>query len=133
MATQPAPGRDQRIDLSSDPSREALLEELRVLCHGPQERRASQRWPVELPLEGWLQLDGEPEPPIPVDLLDLSGSGVQVVLDSHAAVWPGRGGVLITQAHGGGCGRRRVQCHWQRPHPQQPLRQCLGLAFATPG
>lgn len=133
MATQPRQAPWARPLLSS----EELLEQLRELCNSPGERRASERWPVELPLDAWLQLDGGCAPPIPVDLLDLSSGGVQVVLASHHMVRPGRGGVLISQTHGGrdggSCGSRRVQCRWQRPHPQQPDRQCLGLAFAAPG
>lgn len=132
MATQPRQGPWAWPLLSS----EELLDQLRELCNSPGERRASERWPVELRLNAWLQLDGECEPPIPVDLLDLSSGGVQVVLPSHYMVWPGRGGLLISQTHdnsdGGSCGSRRVQCRWQRPHPQQPDRQCLGLAFAAP-
>jgi hypothetical protein len=137
MATQP-----QQAPSGSPPlSRQALLEQLRELCNGPSERRAFERWPVDLCLEAWLQLDGKCEPPIPVELLDLSSGGAQVALAGHHRVWPGQGGLLISQTHGegcgsgfgGDCGSRRVQCRWQRPHPQQPLRQCLGLAFTAPG
>jgi hypothetical protein len=133
MATQP-----QQAPSGSPPlSRQALLEQLRELRNGPGERRSFERWPVDLRLEAWLQLDRECEPPIPVELLDLSSGGAQVALAGDHRMGPGQGGLLISQTHGescgGDCGSRRVQCRWQRPHPQQPLRQCLGLAFTAPG
>jgi len=129
MATQPGPAAQ-----GAQAAQVIELLKLRLLCTGRAERRASERWPVELPLEGWLQLEGEatpgePDPAIPVDLVDLSSGGVQVVLAADQPVRPGQQGVLITQAHGGGCGRRPVRCCWQKPHPQQGQLQCLGLAF----
>jgi len=142
MATQPpltaaqltaAPLTAATLSAATPLTREELLAQLLLLCNGPGERRAFERWPVDLQLEAWLQLDGETDPPIPVDLLDLSSGGVQVLLAGHPTVWPGRGGVLITETRGGSCGSRRVACRWQRPHPELPLRQCLGLAFAAPG
>ena len=142
MATQPpltaaqltaAPLTAATLSAATPLTREELLAQLLLLCNGPGERRAFERWPVDLQLEAWLQLDGEPDPPIPVDLLDLSSGGLQVVLAGQPTVWPGRGGVLITETRGGGGGSRRVACRWQRPHPKLPLRQCLGLAFAAPG
>ncbi len=129
MATQP-PLTAAQLTAATPLTREELLTQLLLLCNGPGERRDFERWPVDLQLEAWLQLDGDPAPPIPVDLLDLSSGGVQVVLAGPPTVWPGRGGVLITETRGGGCGSRRVECRWQRPHPELPLRQCLGLAFA---
>lgn len=137
MATQP-----RQAPSGPPPTPEELLQTLRLLCNGSGERRASERWPVELPLEGWLQLEGNHNgagssqggdlPPIPVDLVDISSGGVQVWLGAQHAVPVGQRGVLITQAHGGGCGYRQVRCCWQRPHPQHPQLQCLGLAFDGP-
>ena len=119
------------------PANLAELRKLRELSQlreqGNGERRGSGRWPVELPLEGWLQLNGQADPPIPVDLLDLSSGGVKVVLGAEHAVPVGAWGELITQAHGGGCGSRSVRCCWQAPHQHDPGLQCLGLAFETPG
>lgn len=135
MATQP-----RQSPTGPPPTREELLQTLRLLCNASGERRAFERGPVALPLEGWLQLQGDREgegssdglPPIPVDLVDLSSGGVQVRLGARHSVRAGQRGRLITQAHGGGCGYRSVRCCWQRPHPQHPQLQCLGLAFDGP-
>jgi hypothetical protein len=127
MVTQPGP-----MAQESHAAVELELLKLRVLSSSSGNRRASERWPVELPLEGWLQLEGQPEPPIPVELVDLSSGGVSVVLAAEHGVRPGERGVLITQAHGCGCGQREVRCCWQRTHPKHPHLQRLGLSFETP-
>jgi hypothetical protein len=130
MATQPGPEAQGGPATAELPAAlELELLKLRALSGTNTNRRASDRWPVELPLEGWLQLAGEPEPPIPVNLVDLSSGGVSVELTADHTVRPGQQGVLITQAHGCGCGQRQVRCCWQRPHPQHQHLQHLGLSF----
>ncbi|MEB3185640.1 MAG: PilZ domain-containing protein [Cyanobacteriota bacterium] len=111
---------------------ELELAKLRLICQGIGNRRASERWPIDLPLEGWLAVDAGPSEPIPVELVDLSSGGVAVLLGAEPALQPGQRGRLITQAHGGGCGSRAVRCCWQR---SQLWLQVAGLAFesATPG
>ncbi|MEB3351527.1 MAG: PilZ domain-containing protein [Cyanobacteriota bacterium] len=107
---------------------ELELAKLRLICDGIGNRRASERWPIELPLEGWLDLEEGPSEPIPVELVDLSSGGVAVALGAEPALQPGQRGRLITQAHGGGCGSRAVRCCWQR---SQLWLQVVGLAFES--
>ena len=42
---------------------------------GPFNQRAGQRWPVEQPMEGWLQWDGHALPAIPVEIANFSAGG----------------------------------------------------------
>lgn len=108
------------------PELEQEFSKLRQLSNGDREQRASQRWPVELPLDGWLDLQDGRDEPIPVLLMDLSSGGVAVVLNDGPQLQPGQRGRLITQAHGGGCGTRPVRCCWLR---QQDRLLMVGLAF----
>jgi hypothetical protein len=119
----------QPITSSHAPAQLQLeLAKLRLICTGLGNRRASERWPIELPLEGWLDVDDGSADPIPVELVDLSSGGVAVVLAAEPALQPGQRGLLITQAHGGGCGSRAVRCCWQR---SQLWLQVAGLAFES--
>lgn len=104
------------------------LDKLRQILSDPRERRDAERWPVDWPLEGWLQIDEEGGAPIPVDLVNLSCSGAAVVLAEHHELRPGQRGRLITQAHGAGCGERAVRCCWLRRDDRQ---QTVGLTFET--
>jgi hypothetical protein len=108
---------------------EREFDKLRQIISDPGERRDAERWPVDWPLEGWLQIDEESGPPIPVDLVNLSCSGAAVVLEGHHQLRPGQRGRLITQAHGAGCGERTVRCCWLRRDDDR--RQTVGLTFET--
>lgn len=123
MAIQPTPSGPAG---SAPSALEQELAKLRQLSHDDHNRRDSQRWPVELPLDGWLELDDDASAPIPVVLMDLSSGGVAVVLRSGSPVRTGQRGRLITQAHGGGCGARPVRCCWLR---LQDDLLTVGLAF----
>lgn len=93
------------------------------------ERRRAERWPVAWPLEGWLELIGAQEGPIPVILTDFSAAGIGVLLRSRHRITPGERGDLISQAHGAGCSQRLVRCCWQRLDPRHPQLQRLGLSL----
>lgn len=93
------------------------------------ERRGSPRWPVTCPLEGWLELSGVPEAPLPVILTDMGGGGVGAVLQAEPPLRRGQRGALITQSHGAGCQARPVRCCWQRRHPGDGQLQWVGLSF----
>ncbi len=93
---------------------------------GPFNQREGQRWPVEKPMEGWLQWDGRALPAIPVEIANFSAGGVAVWVAPQLDLPPGGHGVLITQAHGRGCGYRHVKGCWQLKGNAGSL---VGLAF----
>jgi hypothetical protein len=86
-------------------------------------------WPVDMPMDGWLQLQGEQEITLSVNLIDFSARGVGVLLRAPHPVPRGCCGVLITQAHGAGCSYRQVRCCQQRPYGQQQQLQYVELVF----
>ena len=88
--------------------------------------REGQRWPVEQPMEGWLQWEGRVLPVIPVKIANFSAGGVAIWVDPKLDLCPGGHGVLITQAHGRGCGYRPVKGCWQVKGANRSL---VGLAF----
>ena len=88
--------------------------------------REGQRWPVEQPMEGWLQWEGRVLPVIPVKIANFSAGGVAIWVDPQLDLCPGGHGVLITQAHGRGCGYRPVKGCWQVKGANRSL---VGLAF----
>lgn len=92
----------------------------------PSNEREGQRWPVEQPMEGWLQWEGRVLPAIPVEIANFSAGGVAVWVDPRLNLAPGSHGVLITQAHGRGCGYRPVKGCWQ---VRGDARSLVGLAF----
>lgn len=92
----------------------------------PSNQREGQRWPVEQPMEGWLQWHGRPSPAIPVEIANFSAGGVAVWVAPQLDLPPGGHGVLITQAHGRGCGYRPVKGCWQ---VKGTTRSLVGLAF----
>jgi hypothetical protein len=92
----------------------------------PANEREGQRWPVEQPMEGWLQWEGRVLPAIPVEIANFSAGGVAVWVDPQLDLPPGGHGVLITQAHGRGCGYRPVKGCWQ---VRGGSRSLVGLAF----
>jgi hypothetical protein len=138
MATQAGrsgvpPAGQQPAEPDPDPTTtpsllEREFDKLRQITSNPGERRDAKRWPVDWPLEGWLQIDDGGGPPIPVDLVNLSCSGAAVVLAGHHELRPGQRGRLITQAHGAGCGERAVRCCWLR---RDDRGQTVGLTFET--
>ncbi len=93
----------------------------------PSNQREGQRWPVEQPMEGWLQWDDRPLTAIPVEIANFSAGGVAVWVAPQLDLPPGSHGVLITQAHGRGCGYRPVKGCWQ---VKGTSRSLVGLAFA---
>jgi hypothetical protein len=95
------------------------------------DQRSSDRWHVDWPLEGFLQLDDDPGQTIQVTLVDFSGAGLAVVLTAEVALHPGQTGQLITQSHGSGCRHRLVRCTWRRPHQVDPQLQSAGFSFQT--
>ena len=97
-----------------------------VVSRPPANQREGPRWPVERPMEGWLQWDGLGLPAIPVEIVNFSAGGVAVWVDAQLDLPPGGQGVLITQAHGRGCGYRPVKGCWQLKGSQRSL---VGLAF----
>lgn len=88
--------------------------------------REGQRWPVEQPMEGWLQWEGRVLPVIPVDIANFNAGGVAIWVDPKFDLCPGGHGLLITQAHGRGCGYRSVKGCWQVKGANRSL---VGLAF----
>ena len=64
-------------------------------------------------MEGWLQWEGRVLPVIPVKIANFSAGGVAIWVDPKLDLCPGGHGVLITQAHGRGCGYRPVKGCWQ--------------------
>lgn len=94
-----------------------------------RDQRSSDRWHVDWPLEGVLQLDEDPDQAIEVNLVDFSCGGLGVVLNARYPLRPGQRGTLITQSHGSGCCRRVVHCTWQRPHPIEHNLQSAGFSF----
>jgi hypothetical protein len=132
MANPPAGSGHPATDLppadsaSVPPLLEQELEKLRQMLRDPAERRAAERWPVDWPLEGWLQLEEGDGALIPVKLANLSCSGTAVVLEGDHGLRTGQRGRLITQAHGAGCGERAVRCCWLR---SEEGLQTAGLIF----
>ncbi len=92
-------------------------------------QRSSDRWHVDWPQEGFLQLDDDPDQAIQITLVDFSCGGLGVVLSASHALRPGQKGQLITQSHGSGCCQRSVRCTWQRPHPVDRHLQSAGFSF----
>lgn len=92
----------------------------------PSSQREGQRWPVERPMEGLLQWEGRALPAIPVEIANFSAGGVAVWVSPQLDIPPGGHGVLITQAHGRGCGYRPVKGCWQ---VKGTTRSLVGLAF----
>ena len=88
--------------------------------------REGQRWPVEHPMEGWLDWHGRFLPAVPVEIANFGAGGVAVLVRQQLELSPGGHGVLITQAHGRGCGYQSVKCCWQRSGANRSL---VGLAF----
>ena len=88
--------------------------------------REAQRWPVEQPMEGWLKWEDRVLPVIPVKIANFSAGGVAIWVDPQLDLCPGGHGVLITQAHGRGCGYRPVKGCWQVKGANRSL---VGLAF----
>ncbi|MFM7639956.1 MAG: hypothetical protein ACKO45_00120 [Cyanobium sp.] len=86
---------------------------------------------MEVPQDGLLQLDQDPDAPVPVDLIAFSTNGVTVSLTAAVPLKPEVAGQLLTQAHGAGLSHRPVRCCWHRPHPQDSDRQLAGLRFAV--
>ncbi len=97
-----------------------------ALPSGAPNQREGQRWPVEQPMEGWLQWEGRVLPTIPVQIANFSAGGVAVWVDPKLDLHPGGHGVLITHAHGRGCGYRPVKGCWQ---VRGASRSLVGLAF----
>ena len=113
----------------------AADQELQLLCklYGhSRDRRSMERWPVDRPLEGWLQLEGAGGAAFPLILIDFSTAGVVVAFSMHRFVWLGQCGDLITQSHGAGCCHRPVCCRWQRFHSRNRELRCAGLGFLLP-
>lgn len=81
------------------------------------------------PLDGWLHLDGEPQQPFPVILVQFSPDGVGVVLGMEHPVPPGQLGDLTTQAHGAGCRHRSVRCRGRETYAQSLSLQYAALGF----
>lgn len=92
----------------------------------PPNQREGQRWPVEQPMEGLLQWEGRALPAIPVQIANFSAGGVAVWVAPQLDLPRGGHGVLITQAHGRGCGYRPVKGCWQL---KGTTRSLVGLAF----
>jgi len=101
----------------------------RQACKGFAGCLDAPHWPVTMPMDGWLQLNGEPAATLSVDLIDFSARGVGVLLRAPHPVPRGCCGVLITQAHGAGCSYRQVRCCLQRPYGQQQQLQYVELVF----
>jgi hypothetical protein len=88
--------------------------------------REGQRWPMEHPMEGWLDWEGRFLPAVPVDIANFGAGGVAVWVRQQLDLSPGGHGVLITQAHGRGCGYQSVRCCWQLRGANSSM---VGLAF----
>lgn len=105
-------------------------EKLRQLCGSERERRSSERWGVELPVESWLQLEdsegGLRSKRIPVELIDLSAIGVAVRLTRGPDLRQGQRGLLISQSPDTEAGLQWVRCCWLRRQGEQIE---AGLAF----
>jgi hypothetical protein len=84
-------------------------------------------WPVDVPLEGWLQLDAADPQVVHVDLFAFSRQCLGVILMDAVTLQQGSPGILMLQAHGAGLSHRPVRLCWHRPHPQDPQRQIAGL------
>lgn len=109
------------------------LHRLPNICCSTGACREVTYWPMDCPQEGWLQLDPAAHQAVPVDLFAFSSRGVGVILPADVPLRQGARAQLLTQAHGAGLQHRAVRCCWQRPHPQDPQRQCAGLRFEPTG
>jgi hypothetical protein len=85
--------------------------------------------PQHWPLDGWLHLDGEPQPPFPVILVQFNADGVGVVLGMEHPVPPGQIADLTTQAHGAGCQHRTVRCQGREAYFRALTLQYAALRF----
>ena len=88
-----------------------------------------QHWP----LDGWLQLDAEAQPPFPVILVQFNADGVGVVLGMEHPMPPGQLGELTTQAHGAGCRHRPVRCQGRVAYFRTLMLQYAALGFDPEG
>lgn len=89
--------------------------------------------PQHWPLDGWLHLDGEPQPPFPVILVQFNADGVGVVLGMEHPMPPGQLGELTTQAHGAGCRHRPVRCQGRVAYFRTLMLQYAALGFDPEG
>lgn len=94
-----------------------------------RERRSSPRWSVDWSLEGWVEIDGEVGPRIPLILVDYGPGGVGVIFNASHPLGPGQRGKLIMQSHGGGCKSRPICCRSVRNHPMEVDLRIAGLSF----
>lgn len=97
-----------------------------LLAHA-RNRRADRRYPVELPMTGWLDLDGERVTSLPVEVVDVSAGGLCVLMDSGLSVEPGVRGDFVSPSHAGPCSHKVVVTRWRRCGEATCL---VGLAFA---
>lgn len=107
------------------------LHRLSTICCSTGACREVDYWPMELPQDGWLQLDQNPDAAVPVELVAFSNRGVTVALSAAVRLQQEAAGELLTQAHGAGLSHRLVRFCWLRPHPQDPDLQLVGLRFAV--
>lgn len=126
-------GKNQLHDTANTPRaerREAVpLHELAHSCCSNGACRSVPYWPVDYPQDGLLQLSGEAATDIHVDLIGFSRMGVSVMMAAEHPIHQGEKGLLITQAHGGGCSYHPVTCCWHRLDPGDHHRQCAGLRY----
>jgi hypothetical protein len=99
--------------------REALLARAR-------NRRADLRYPAELPINGWLDLEGDQHPSVPAQVVDVSAGGLCVLVAADLPVEPGVRGEFVSPTHAGPCSHKVVVARWRRCGPQTCL---VGLAF----
>jgi hypothetical protein len=100
--------------------REALLAHAR-------NRRADLRYPVEMPMTGWLDLEGDAAASRPVQVVDVSAGGLCVLLDSALSVEPGLRGDFVSPSHAGPCSHKVVVTRWRRCGEATCL---VGLSFS---
>lgn len=112
---------------ASDPE----LERSRRAWHDQaDERRRHQRYPLDSPLTGELLLDSAIDPPIPVDVADVSAGGVCLLISSLFLLQRGQVGTLHTREGwhdaAGDLSRRRVRVCWSEPRDRLAA---VGVAF----
>jgi hypothetical protein len=90
-------------------------------------------WSDAWPMDGWLQLAGEPAPIFPVILTAFRCEGVEIVCGLEWPLCPGKQGDLSTHAHGAGCQHRPVRCSSMDGYLFGPSLQLAGLRFRQPG
>lgn len=94
-------------------------------------RAAMDVWPGHWPMDGWLQHDGDPQPPFPVILVHFNPDGVGIVLGMEHPIRPGHRAHLTTQAHGAGCHHRTVCCQGQEAYFQAMTLHYAALRFES--